>query len=311
MIAPLKTMTVTGAFGEPAVPGTGLPDSLGVKRHIGVDLRAAVGTPIYAPDAGVVTLVDNVGLKLVEIRINGMLHRFLHLDRNVLSNGQGVSRGQVIGYSGNTGGVAAHLHWDVRKNGTAYNASYYNYVNPMTLINEQGGSEIMDTDAKVKAQYYTLRGSEGTAAERKGWIGKSYEEFNAKARAEVDSREAHRRNLESAVSVLTKERDQARTEVAKLTSEVLALRDQLKVAQASNAQKDAEIQGLQSSLKEIEAQKQVQIDQLNDVIKLKDEEIARLNKELANCDTGTMTWSEHLVLGIKGLLSALNPIKRS
>lgn len=34
MISPLKTMTVTGAFGEPAVPGTGLPDSSGVKRHI-------------------------------------------------------------------------------------------------------------------------------------------------------------------------------------------------------------------------------------------------------------------------------------
>lgn len=166
-----------------------------------------------------------------------------------------------------------------------------------------GGNHIMDTDAKVKAQYYTLRGNEGTATERKGWLGKSYEEFNAKARAEVDGREAHRRNLESAVKTLTAERDTARTALAKATSELLAVRDQLKQAQAQITQKDAEIAGLNESLKQVEAQKQAQIDELNKVIEIKDNEINRLTKELQSCgDTESLTGWELIVLGIKKII---------
>lgn len=146
MIAPLKTMTVTGDFFE-LRSGSGLPDKYGKTRHIGVDLRASIGTPVYAPNDGTVTLVDNVGLKLVEIRIGDKLHRFLHLDRNVLSNGQSVKAGQLIGYSGNTGNVAAHLHWDARKAGTAWDASLYNYVDPVKLLEE--GND-MPTEQQIK-----------------------------------------------------------------------------------------------------------------------------------------------------------------
>jgi septal ring factor EnvC (AmiA/AmiB activator) len=309
MIAPLKSMYVTGEFGEPAQPGTGLPNASGVKMHIGTDLRASVGTEVYSMEAGTVSIVDNVGLKLVEI-VGTKTIRYLHLDRNILGTGQKVSAGQLIGYSGNTGDVAAHLHVDVRKNGTTYNQSFYNYYNPMALINEQGGSQLMDTETKVGNQYYTLRGNTGTAAERKSWVGKSYEEFNSKARAEVDSREAHRHNLESAVSILTVERDNARAEVAKLSAEVLGLRDQTKILQAQIAEKDAQIAGMIEANKQLEAQHQAQIDELNKVIEIKDNEIKRLTTELANCSGEPLTWSQHLVLGLKGLIQALNPLSK-
>ncbi len=127
-----------GNFGVVAVAGTGLPDRQGVNRHIGVDLRASVGTKIYAPSDGIVTLVDNVGLKLLELRIGDFTHRFLHLDRNILGVGANVKKGQHIGYSGNSGGVLAHLHWDVRKAGTAWNHAFSDYVDPLSLI--KGGS---------------------------------------------------------------------------------------------------------------------------------------------------------------------------
>ena len=136
MQPPLKSMFVTDPFGT-VRSGSGLPDKNGVKRHIGVDLRASIGTSVYAPTSGVVTLRDDVGLKLIEIKASdGKLHRFLHLNKNVLSVGAKVIQGQLIGYSGDTGGVAAHLHWDVRKAGTAWNASYYNYYDPMILLKQ-------------------------------------------------------------------------------------------------------------------------------------------------------------------------------
>lgn len=309
MIAPLKSMIVTGAFGEVAVPGTGLPDNSGVKRHIGVDLRASIGTEVYSMEAGTVTLVDNDGLKLVEIRGTYTI-RYLHLDRNILGTNQKVSAGQLIGYSGNTGGVAAHLHVDARKNGTAYDASFYNYVNPMSLISEKPGGQTMDTDAKVKAQYYTLRGNEGTAEERKHWIGKSYEEFNSVAKPEVQSRTQNITNLTNAVKTLTTERDSARAQVAALTSQLATEKDKVKVLEADKKTLQAELDGARQAYKELEKQHQAQIDELNHVIEIKDNEIDRLNKELANCSGTPLNWWEHLVLGIKGLLQAINPLSK-
>lgn len=155
MKPPLKTMIVTpgGAFGVKRV-GSGLPDKNGVLRHIGVDLRASVGTKVYAPEAGIVTLVDDVGLKLVEIRIGEKLHRFLHLDDNILKKGQKVKQGQLIGYSGNTGNVAAHLHWDVRRAGTIWDTSYYNYEDPMKLIKEE--EEDMPSKADITDMFGLL-----------------------------------------------------------------------------------------------------------------------------------------------------------
>lgn len=134
--APLKTMTVTGAFGMRAVPGTGLKDKNGVPRHIGVDLRATIGTPFYAPGDGKVLTVDMVGNIILEVEIDGKWHRFLHLKDIDVKSGT-FKKGRLLGWTGNTGGVAAHLHWDVRKKGTAWNASYYNYEDPMKLIKEE------------------------------------------------------------------------------------------------------------------------------------------------------------------------------
>ncbi len=64
--------------------------------------------------------VDGNGRRLVTL--------YGHLSSVNVSVGQQVSQGQVIGYSGNTGNsYGAHLHFEVRVNGTA--------VNPMSYFN--------------------------------------------------------------------------------------------------------------------------------------------------------------------------------
>jgi hypothetical protein len=74
----------------------------------------------------------------------------------------------------------------------------YGDIKPQPVI--PIGVRIMDTDAKVKAQYFTLRGSEGTAAERAGHLGKTYEEFNTIARPEAAARAKQLADLKIALA---------------------------------------------------------------------------------------------------------------
>ena len=126
---------VTGEFKEKAQPGTGLPDMAGIRRHVGVDLRAAKLTKVFAPAGGTVTMsYSSSAGQTIEIRIGGQLWRFMHLSERHVQVGQVVNEGDVIALSGNSGGVAAHLHVDVRTNGTAWNASLNNYSDFRAVI---------------------------------------------------------------------------------------------------------------------------------------------------------------------------------
>lgn len=128
MKAPLKTIYVTTKFG---VTGS----QWQFNRHMGVDLRASVGTPLYAPEAGVINerYVGSKGIKVLGLA-GTKWHRFLHLDKFMVGVGDKVKQGQLIGYTGNTGEVAAHLHWDVRKPNTTWAASFSNYYDPIKLL---------------------------------------------------------------------------------------------------------------------------------------------------------------------------------
>lgn len=92
-------------------------------RHNGVDLIAPHGEPVYATDAGVVSLVrrSNKGEgNVVEITHpnSGFVTRYTHLAEIFVSRGQNVKLGRKIasvGVSGNT--YAPHLHYEVIKAG--------------------------------------------------------------------------------------------------------------------------------------------------------------------------------------------------
>lgn len=276
--------------------------------YSGKDATGNWNKTFYAPEDGKITAYGPSGTcgNRLELTAGSNRHGFCHLERPLVSVGQSVKKGQAIGVMGYTGytiptGInGTHLHWVINRNGV--------YIYPPSLINETNqGAERMDSDAKVKAQYYTLRGSEGTASERKGWIGKTYEEFNAKARAEVNAREAQRKNLETALATTTKERDDARAKVATLTAELLVLSDRDKAQKALLVEKEAEIKGLNETIATEREQKEKQLEEIKRVIEIKDNEIARLSKELETCqntsgDCDSKTGWQLIALGIKKLL---------
>lgn len=99
-------------------------------RHLGYDYSVPVGTPVFAPETGVIRLVTTgaEGGNTIELGSTGYYHRFLHLNKFNVKVGQKVTEGALIGWSGNTGKTTgAHLHHDVRVP-SAWNASFNNFI---------------------------------------------------------------------------------------------------------------------------------------------------------------------------------------
>lgn len=90
--------------------------------HGGIDFKAPEGTPITSPRDGVVTRVNwnwKANGNCVELRLtDGTMVKLLHLSKNLVKEGDSVTKGQVVAESGNTGhSTAPHLHYQLEQNG--------------------------------------------------------------------------------------------------------------------------------------------------------------------------------------------------
>ena len=102
------------------------------RLHAGIDISAGEGTPIRAADSGRVVLMQGTGASGGYGNYTCVQHTasmstcYAHQSRFGTSQGARVSQGQVIGYVGNTGhSFGAHLHFEVRVNGTPVNPMGY------------------------------------------------------------------------------------------------------------------------------------------------------------------------------------------
>lgn len=112
-----------------------------------------------------------------------------------------------------------------------------------------GGNNVFQNDQEVKEAYLMLRGNEGSAAERKGWIGQSKQRFFQVGLAEANAVRAAKASAEAKVKSLT-------TDVNSLKDTVAQLKTQ--VASVTN-----------------------RVSELTNAIKIKDDEIAKLKAEVA------------------------------
>ena len=99
------------------------------KFHSGVDLAGPEGTPIVATRDGVVTAAAYSSGNGNYVTINhgdGFSTAYLHMTHSVVSVGQKVTAGQLIGYMGNTGlSKGSHLHFTIYYNGSTVNPADY------------------------------------------------------------------------------------------------------------------------------------------------------------------------------------------
>ncbi len=117
---PLGAATLTSGFGMRWNPVLG-----GIRPHLGIDLAAPAGTPIYATADGIVGKAQwqgGYGLLVALEHGAGLETRYGHMSRLNVATGQHVHRGDIIGFVGSTGNsTGPHLHYETRVNGQAVN----------------------------------------------------------------------------------------------------------------------------------------------------------------------------------------------
>lgn len=102
------------------------------KMHTGLDFTADVGTEIYATGDGKIASVDSklsgYGQHVIVEHGYGYQTLYAHMSRVAVKPGEKVTRGQVIGYVGNSGlSSGPHLHYEVIKNGEKVDPAFYFY----------------------------------------------------------------------------------------------------------------------------------------------------------------------------------------
>ncbi len=99
--------------------------------HRGLDIAAPSGTAIKAAVGGTVTTAgwnNSYGYMIIVSHGNGVQTLYAHCSQLLVSKGQKVSQGQVIGKVGSTGySTGPHLHLEVRVNGILQNPQNYVY----------------------------------------------------------------------------------------------------------------------------------------------------------------------------------------
>jgi murein DD-endopeptidase MepM/ murein hydrolase activator NlpD len=136
LLLPVRNATVTQHFGCTALAIEPWSAECPTHHfHSGVDLAAALDTPVYAATSGQVLLQrerGGYGLYIVVIRDPRLSTLYGHLDIPLVQQGDAVAAGQAIALMGSTGNsTGPHLHFEVRIAGVP--------VDPLPLLGLKGG----------------------------------------------------------------------------------------------------------------------------------------------------------------------------
>ncbi|MGK5742759.1 M23 family metallopeptidase [Micromonospora sp. URMC 103] len=125
-VIPMQGASITSCFG----PRWGT-------QHAGIDFAMPAGTPIHAAFGGTVVKAgdagDGYGNSVFIDHGNGYLTHYAHQSRLIVSVGDKVSTGQVIGYEGATGDATGpHLHFEVHQ------GQMWNQIDPAPFLRARG-----------------------------------------------------------------------------------------------------------------------------------------------------------------------------
>lgn len=184
------------AYSPPVRPSSRLTSPFGVRAsrrtgrptfHAGIDLLGSTGEPVYAVAPGTVRVVGSDAQRGRGVRTNGygnvvgLEHAadgfwsvYAHLSRVVVSEGQRVEAGALVGYVGSTSngkfpGMGAHLHFEIRRPAggrTPFPGPYRRFnVDPEAWLRERGIETRDSVQVVDRARAQPLRGLGEAAAD--------------------------------------------------------------------------------------------------------------------------------------------------
>lgn len=109
---------------------------IGTNAEVGKRVVAAAsGTVIYSAYQSGTSSSPGYGNYLIIYHGGGFATLYAHMQSKAVSTGTYVSQGQTVGYSGNTGGVAPHLHFEIRKASSVGNFfGVNNWLDPLDYL---------------------------------------------------------------------------------------------------------------------------------------------------------------------------------
>jgi murein DD-endopeptidase MepM/ murein hydrolase activator NlpD len=111
---PVKGRVTSGVGMRPS-PWTGE-----MEYHAGLDIADPIGTPVHASGDAVVESIDRQLGTIVLNHSQQIKTQYAHLSKILVSRGERVRKGQLIGQVGNKGkSTGPHLHYEVRVAGAA------------------------------------------------------------------------------------------------------------------------------------------------------------------------------------------------
>ena len=106
--------------------------------HSGIDIGAAIGTPVKAPAPGTVVFAGQhaeYGITVVIDHGNDTKSLYGHLSRLNVTTDQAVQRGDTVAFTGNTGRSSGpHLHYEIQVKGQPVNPHSYIWEEPGPVI---------------------------------------------------------------------------------------------------------------------------------------------------------------------------------
>lgn len=151
---------ISSDYGPRVHPVTGQQQSF----HTGIDIATPIGTPVSSSFDGIVRIVSyptrsdaastqNAGIYVVVESTDpqiGMSSRYLHMSDAYVTPGQSVSKGEIIGISGNTGrSTGPHLHYEmIPGGGEAIDPKPY--IMMMSTLTDAASKEAFKVLNKIK-----------------------------------------------------------------------------------------------------------------------------------------------------------------
>lgn len=134
----------------------------GQSGHNGIDLAVPHGTPVYAPDDATVEFEGwgqnhswmgvPAGITVL-MNCGGSYAAVAHLQSTTVNKGQGVKKGQLIGYAGATGAATgSHVHFEMLPLKPNFNNGYAGRINIMPFIE----TSKLATEAEVRQAFLDI-----------------------------------------------------------------------------------------------------------------------------------------------------------